>query len=111
MEIIKIIVSKKAIILKYIYDGSFSSFMLYTCPSPFVNANKPLPADQIVNIIEIEIVPIDFEYTSSTIPIIISFIVTGMIFDIASNNVVGSIPVYCIKVIIKIKNGINDNIV
>ena len=37
----------------------------------------------MVNIIEIEIVPIDFEYTSSTTPKTISFILSGTIFVIA----------------------------
>ena len=65
----------------------------------------------LLNIIEIDIVPIDFEYTSLTIPITNSFILDGIIFEITSNNVCCSILVYCISVINNIKNGINDNIV
>ena len=35
----------------------------------------------------------------------------GITLEITSNNVCGSIPVYCISVITNIINGINDNIV
>ena len=79
--------------------------------NPFVKANNPFPADHNVNIRDIDIVPIDFEYTSLTIPNTNSFILDGIIFDIASNSVCCWMFVYCISVISKIINGINDNIV
>ena len=63
---INIIVSTIAFILKYITALLFLSFILYTECNPLVKANKALPADHIVNIIDNEIVPIDFEYTSFT---------------------------------------------
>ena len=85
--------------------------VLYTTCNPFVNAYNPFPAAQIVKIIDIDIVPIDFEYTSCTIPNIISLILDGIIFEITSNSVCGSIPVYCISVITNMINGINDSIV
>ena len=108
---INTIVSITAFTLVYKYDVSSLSSVLYTICNPFVNAYNPFPAAQIVNITEIEIVPIDFEYTSCTIPNIISLILDGIILEITSNNVCGSTPVYCISVITNIINGINDNIV
>ena len=85
--------------------------ILNTSYNPFIKAYKPFPADHTTNIIDIEIVPIDFEYTSLTISRTKPLIVAGIIFDIASNKVCCSIFVYCIKVISNITNGINDNIV
>ena len=55
--------------------------------SPFVRDCMAFPADHNVNIRDIDIVPIDFEYTSLTIPNTNSFILDGIIFDIASNSV------------------------
>ena len=93
-NIMNIIVSTIAFIRKYITFICSSLFTLYTPCRPFVNAYKPFPADHNVNIIDIDIVPIDFEYTSLTIPNTISFILAGIIFDIASNNACCSILVY-----------------
>ncbi len=64
ISIMNNIVSKIAFILIYKYDAFSSPLVLYMFCIPFVNANNPLPADHIVNMIEIDIVPIDFEYTS-----------------------------------------------
>ena len=94
IKTINITVSIIDINLKYITDFSFSPFILYTECSPFINANSPFPADHNVNIIDIEIVPIDFEYTSLIIPKTNSFILDGTILAITSNNVCWSIFVY-----------------
>lgn len=87
IKTINITVSINAIIRKYNIDFSLSSSVLYTECNPFVKANNPLPADHNVNIRDIDIVPIDFEYTSLTIPNTNSFILDGIIFEIASNSV------------------------
>ena len=54
-------VSKIALILKKIYEVTFLLFVLYTVCNPFIKAYKPFPAAHIVKIIEIDIVPKDFE--------------------------------------------------
>ena len=87
----KIIVFSMDFAFKYKY---FPSFISYIESNPLISAYKPFPADHNVNIIEIDIVPYDFEYTSCTIPNTISFILDGINFDIASNNVCGAMLVY-----------------
>ena len=63
----------------YINELLFLSSIPYTECNPLVNANNPRAADKIVNIIDIDIVPTDFEYTSLTIPNTNSFILDGII--------------------------------